>query len=98
MAMTHEEMLAVIQAHKEGKGVQVRLVNSVDWEDVQVPLWNFHTYAYRIKPEPKPDIVRYGNLSAHDPAWLSYSIEMPGCNIRLIFDGETGKLKSAEVL
>ena len=50
---------------------------------------------YRIKPEPKPDVVE------------RYWVERPSVylsnpkaihNLKLTFDGETGKLKSAEVL
>jgi len=55
-------------------------------------------YEYRIKPEPKPDYYTkhiaykariYSEGDRHPPA-------MP--NLKLCFDGETGQLKSAEVL
>lgn len=64
------------------------------------------TTKYRIKPEPKPDVV-------HDiKVWQSsdqlrkhilhlYNSEtrtVGAANLRLTFDGETGKLKKAEVL
>jgi hypothetical protein len=50
---------------------------------------------FRIKPEPKPDYVEY--------FWATFtgvlnSNSKSEHNLKLIFDGETGKLKSAEVL
>ena len=60
---------------------------------------------YRIKPEPKPDIVYYGVFDeTHvlvenriiDSCFTR--IEDQGDVIKVTFDGETGKLKSAEVL
>ena len=62
-------------------------------------------YGYRIKPEPKPDVVEhmsiYRNLirryemdrSMGEPFEYSYV-----GNVQLTWDGTTGKLKSAEVL
>ena len=66
-------------------------------------------YEYRIKPEPKPDVVMYSRvLSVQEHkdggyyAWVSNAYtEMPSCkadNLKLTFDAETGELKSAEVL
>jgi hypothetical protein len=59
--------------------------------------WQEH-YEYRIKPEPKPKVVRYGYIS-----WNLRCINLtPGCfemdNVKFIFDGETDELKSAEVI
>lgn len=54
---------------------------------------------YRIKPEPKPDIVVSYFVNAI--GWVKYpsplDINMTA-NMKLTFDGETGELKSAEVL
>lgn len=58
---------------------------------------------WRIKPEPKPDVVRYVNAYA----WSGYANIEDAESMRnknaagmfiLTFDGETGRLKSAEVL
>jgi hemoglobin-like flavoprotein len=60
-------------------------------------------FDWRIKPEPKPDVVKhfkasidlkYGDAIAHSVAeeWLHCS------NMKLTFDGDTGALKSAEVI
>lgn len=51
--MTHDEMIAVIQAHKAGKAIEVR---DRGWPiahwGASDPNWNFLCYDYRIKPEP----------------------------------------------
>ncbi len=54
--MTHDEMIAVIQAHKDGKQIQRRFngAGSFPWEDLKVgDYWNFTDWDYRIKPEEK---------------------------------------------
>lgn len=54
--MTHDEMIAVIQAHKEGKTIECRqrthLETKGSWQIVPVPSWSFSSYEYRVKPEP----------------------------------------------
>lgn len=53
--MTHEEMIEVINGHKQGKPVQrkYRIGSGYVWEDIEEPNWNFRDYDYRLKPEPK---------------------------------------------
>ena len=74
------------------------------WWYTTFPTWDLDK-KYRIKPEPKPDVVRYGWAQynervgidvAPDDAW--YQEHESHRNLKLTFDGETGKLKSAEVL
>ena len=53
--MTHDEMIAVIQAHKEGKTIEsrVRGIGGAKWVTLnEEPSWQFSEYDYRIKPEP----------------------------------------------
>lgn len=69
------------------------------------PDWNEFD-EYRIKPEPKPDVVEeltlYRNLAVPfgtvEMQWANPKHYYPIGNFRLIRDGETGELKSAEVL
>jgi hypothetical protein len=67
------------------------------WMDIENPDWE--SEEYRIKPEPKPDWCMYlKRIDEH--TWTEY---LPTDNIqkgkvKLTFDGETGELKSAEVL
>jgi len=74
------------------------------WKCVSSPEWNMGT-TYRIKPEPKPDVVYYGAFDIGDVRSGNRIIDScftsmydAGDDIKLTFDGETGKLKSAEVL
>ena len=59
---------------------------------------------YRIKPEPKPDVEKFFILEANPILGLRLN-EIAGFKkqphedwIRVVFDGETAKMKSAEVL
>jgi hypothetical protein len=55
--MTHDEMIAVIQAHKDGKVIQFRpRIVRDEWMTKPkgvAPSWNFDNTEYRIKPIPK---------------------------------------------
>jgi len=51
--MNHDEMIEVIQAHKDGKTIQLRHKNQPKWVDFSKPLWNFDNTDYRVKPEPR---------------------------------------------
>lgn len=53
--MTHQEMIDVIQAHKDGKQIQFQAGGCLLWIDVQDndPSWDFNSCNYRIKPEPR---------------------------------------------
>lgn len=55
---------------------------------------------YRIKPEPKPDVVHYGMAGAGNlyTTLVSHRHKAHYHNLKLTFDGETGKLKKAEVI
>jgi hypothetical protein len=70
------------------------------WVDIiSNPAWT--SERYRIKPVPKPDIVYYGVFDMNRSTVLECFFTKligKGDELKLIFDGETGKLKSAEVL
>ena len=84
----------LIKAWADGAKIQVYLPNEDIWIDCpHDPTWNVGRM-YRIKPEPKPDQVRFYYLWHEGAYW---SDEISG-NIKATFDGETGKLKSAEVI
>lgn len=58
--MTHDEMIAVITAHKEGKAIEWRSSCSSKWLVLGCnPTWNFGQYEYRIKPTP----IQQGDLT-----------------------------------
>jgi hypothetical protein len=84
----------LIHAWAEGATVQVKL-STGEWVD-QDPI-EFR-YEARIKPEKKPDVVRY--ISMAIDTWTACTSK-EGCahdNMRVTFSGETGELISAEVL
>ena len=53
-----DHMIAVMQAAKEGKTIQFRVLDSSDidvrWRDAHAPSWDWYTFDYRVKPaEPR---------------------------------------------
>lgn len=95
--MTPDEMIAVIQAHKEGKMIEA-IVKRTGHVINAVPIWDFCNYDYRIKPEPKPDVERIYYVMGSGTVWSAQEPISGADRIRLTFDGETGKLKKAEVI
>lgn len=53
--MSEKEIIEVVQAHMEGKQIQVSNDQGYSWIDapLEPPCWNFSTRNYRIKPEPR---------------------------------------------
>ena len=47
--MTPQEMIAVIQAYADGKAIETN-DGRPDWWAVEVPVFNFHKFTYRVKP------------------------------------------------
>ena len=84
----------LIHAWADGAQIQCKQHGYEDcWADVGYPNWENPYCVYRIKPEPKPDIVKERCVAS----WTGISTNL--CpNLRLTFDGETGELKSAEVI
>ena len=91
MKHKHAEL---IKAWADGSEIEVKVNGG--WDNAKRPSWSEFT-EYRIKPEPKPDVVYYANFRKNLVS--AYHIEkLSNDNLRLTFDGETGELKSAEVL
>lgn len=71
------------------------------WKDCpDVFLWQ-DRFEFRVKPEPKPDLVYYGVFDMDGSIAIEScftKVNDEGDQIKLTFDGETGKLKAAEVL
>lgn len=100
----------LIKAWADGAEIQALSDDGKKWNDCNsAPNWNpFRTY--RIKPEPKPDVVMYLIASFDEENKGRGFVEPDQCfsvvtknltsgdNLKLTFDGETGELKSAEVL
>ncbi|MES2586960.1 MAG: hypothetical protein V4536_08585 [Pseudomonadota bacterium] len=90
----------LIKAWADGAEIQVYSPYPKTWRDAGTPSWD-RTNEYRIKPEPKPDVVSLMFQDTNTPAW--YEVPENATNkrdgiVKLIRDGETGKLKDAEVI
>jgi len=94
----------VIKAWADGALIQYRSKCNNAWRDATEtpPMW-YSDWEYRVKPEPKPDMVYYGQLD--EPVRGAFTLGT--CftrlqdrydQVKLTFDGSTGKLKSVEML
>lgn len=90
----------LIKAWADGDEIQLLDANGtwIDFREGDTPAWN-PAYKYRVKPQPKHNDIEYTTHIEYDFGWKwvsTTSTKQP--NLKLNFDGETGKLKSAEVL
>lgn len=84
-----------------------------EWHDCGDYFWWSDDNQYRIKPQPKPDVFTFAYIpkwyvlnNGHQTRsewWIELALldqrkNTNKPNIKITFDGETGKLKSAEVL
>ena len=52
--MSDDQILEVVQAHKEGKKIQVLAIHSdLGWQNCDSPSWDFARTNYRVAPEPR---------------------------------------------
>lgn len=103
----YEKDLIMNKKHKHAElikawadGAEIESWSSDDgWRLDSSPSWSSFIQ-YRIKPEPKPDVVLYGYAEKSKCEWYATKMgrHQSGDNLKLTFDGETGELKSAEVL
>lgn len=91
----------LIKAWADGAEIECLLATGL-WSKAPNPNWD-SGYKYRIKP--KPDVVKYmGFLSSNGVEGrfcmsnTHYVVDHWPNQLKLTLDGETGKLKSAEVL
>ena len=83
----------LIKAWADGADIESKYGDG-RWTKCESPMW-VDGGEYRIKQEAKPDIEVFANANAYD--WISFCNES-AANIKFTFNGDTGKLKSAEVL
>lgn len=96
----------LIKAWADGAEIEWQTSNGT-WVHSFEPNWNYPEGRYRIKPEPMPDVIALGIIEWNGTTtrgMAQYNTEFRVSehyerdNLKLTFDGETGKLKSAEVL
>lgn len=61
MKPTIDEMIAVMQAYKDGKTIEYFYCG--EWVVMMEPSWNWHNFTYRVKPEPVEIEVWYNQKS-----------------------------------
>lgn len=88
----HSEL---IKAWADGAEIEYRSADNY-WYPTDTPEW-LEDEEYRIKPEKKLDCW-YELAVKYSPSLHGVMYEVGPRNLRLIFDGETGKLKEAKVL
>ncbi len=84
-----------------GAKIEYKSKGCREWISTDRPCWDNDTQ-YRVRQEPKPDIVMYENTykrssySTYELAKEVAGTQAQGC-IRKVIDGETGKLKSVSI-
>lgn len=84
----------LIKAWADGAKIQCRGDYSPDWKDVGDICGWYKQTQYRIKPEPKPD----SETTTGDSIWNGVTGMRQFVELKYTFDGETGKLKSVEII
>ena len=91
MKHKHAEL---IKAWADGAQIEMFSVIYARWVKIANPSWELDN-RYRIKPEPKPDVVKY--LICGLNSWVEVDDQDGHECIKIVVDGK-GRLKSAEVL
>lgn len=86
----------LIKAWADGAEIQYKSAAGI-WCDFENPIWD-KDIKYRIKPESKPDVRLFTYVGRYEGDLTEVEIVHKLPNLILWFDGETGELKSAEVL
>ena len=94
--MKHKHAVEII-AWANGAQIQYYDITMHRFEDDANPKWREETN-FRVKPKPNPDVVVLCGASASARGIFVEPCREDDANLKLTFDGETGELKSAEVL
>jgi hypothetical protein len=79
-------------------GAEIEGLNSLgEWVQIWVTTWS-EVDKFRIKPEPKPDVVDLVRMHRQHTPYMFEPTDICPADLKLTFDGETGKLKAAEVI
>jgi len=84
----------LIKAWADGEKIQWKSWQGI-WFDHNEPTWKLEN-EYRIKPESKPDIITTHGIAYS--LYREYSFNISKQNVKYTFDGETGELKSVEMI
>jgi hypothetical protein len=87
----------LIKAWADGAEIET-LACDGKWHLRPCPEW-YESCQYRIKPQPKPDLRILQNvLYAPGEGLYIHEANDETANLKLVFDGSTNQLKSAEVI
>jgi len=106
--LTPHKHCEVIKAYADGHSVQLS-DDGMEWEDIKTPLFDCKHGLYRVKPQPKPDIVMYGNIEetlygiraglySHSLCGNFNETKAHADNLRVVYSGETGVLLSVKLI
>ena len=100
---TPHKHAALIKAWADGEEIQWYDSSPREhrWKDCPETFGWDERFQFRIKPRPRPDRVYYGVFDLVGNVVLESCFTVAkddGDQIKITFDGDTGKLKSAEVL
>ena len=97
----------LIKAWADGAEIEYKSHVDGSWRNLTSGQW-LDNYEYRLKPIPKPDKVSYGVYKSAAEVYYNFTMicysQCPSHVshdynlVKLTYDGETGKLKSAEVM
>ena len=88
----------LIKAWADGAEIEYSFAHDM-WSPISVePSWSSPNCLFRIKPEPTPDVVDFIYVSYHKANGMQFVRYREYKNLKLTFNGKTGKLKSAEVI
>ena len=91
--MTPHKHAEAIKAWADGAKIEFKSKNG--WQLCNDPGW-YDDYEYRVAPTPKPEVVNL--YYAKNGYYSNLMVAAVQPNLKLTFDGETGKLKAAEVI
>ena len=99
--MTKQKWSAEKHAWADGVEVEQRNLNSQydkNWDTFEGRWFESSGWEYRVKPEPKPDLLTYCEIRRSGFFYGLYSTESENASVCAILDGETKKLKSVRMI
>lgn len=93
---TYHKHHDLIIAWAKGAKIEVSPIGSNFWRDCPIPTWDCDYVQFRIKPQPKPDVVEIRVVATPDLVYIKRN--EPNDKVRCTYDGETGKLKAVELI
>lgn len=93
----------IIKAWADGATIQFSTDDGYSWLTTNSPTWDSN-YQYRVKPEPKADVVYYANVYKTSLGRFHDTLsQLPRYNeslgiLKFTYDGETEKLKFVEIV